>query len=56
MGERHKPQAGASVQAAPSGPQMTPRGSPNVAQAVLLASALGQLGLALVITVYLARD
>jgi O-antigen/teichoic acid export membrane protein len=55
MGERHKPQAGASVQAAPSGPQMTPRGSPNVAQAVLLASALGQLGLALVITVYLAR-
>ena len=33
----------------------TGRRSPNVAQAVLLASAIGQLGLALVITVYLAR-
>ncbi|HLI62752.1 MAG TPA: oligosaccharide flippase family protein [Terriglobales bacterium] len=31
------------------------RRSPNVAQAVLLASALAQLGLALAITIYLAR-
>lgn len=29
--------------------------SPNVAQAVLLSSALGQLGLALLVTIYLAR-
>ena len=31
------------------------RRSPNTAQAVLLGSALGQLGLALLVTIYLAR-
>jgi O-antigen/teichoic acid export membrane protein len=32
------------------------RGSPSIAQAVLLGSALGQLGLALLVTIYLARE
>jgi O-antigen/teichoic acid export membrane protein len=45
----------AAVSDTGSAPRTTGHRSPNVAQAVLLSSALGQLGLALLVTIYLAR-
>jgi O-antigen/teichoic acid export membrane protein len=47
--------ATAAVSDLPSTPAAKEHRSPNVAQAVLLGSALGQMGIALLITIYLAR-
>jgi len=63
MGESDNPQAmqrpaareGTATVEAVSTASAQRRRSPNTAQAVLLGSALGQLGLALLITIYLAR-
>ena len=63
MGESDNPQAmqrpaareGTVTVEAVSTASAQRRRSPNTAQAVLLGSALGQLGLALLITIYLAR-
>jgi O-antigen/teichoic acid export membrane protein len=53
MGTSDKPQAQEDVRGMAAAGRS--RRSPNVAQAVLLASSLGQLAIALLITVYLAR-
>src|ERR1700733_16190509 len=47
--------AAADVSGVGSAPGTSAHRSPNAAQAVLLGSAMGQLGIALLVTIYLAR-
>jgi O-antigen/teichoic acid export membrane protein len=48
--------AAADVSGVGSAPGTSAHRSPNAAQAILLGSALGQLGIALLVTIYLARS